>query len=149
MTENIAVREKPTNVSSVPQLSPFRYPGGKTWLVPEVRSWLDGLDYRPAVLVEPFAGGGIVSLTAAAEDRVDRVVMCELDPEVAAVWQTAVSDDAEWLCEQIETFDMTLANVHDVLDQEPTQTRAMAFRTIVKNRAQRGGAGLWPRALAC
>ena len=28
------------NVASVPQRSPFRYPGGKTWLVPVVRQWL-------------------------------------------------------------------------------------------------------------
>jgi len=25
--------------SSVPQRSPFRYPGGKTWLVPYIRDW--------------------------------------------------------------------------------------------------------------
>src|SRR5260370_34987117 len=29
------------NVASVPQRSPFRYPGGKTWLVPHVRRWLN------------------------------------------------------------------------------------------------------------
>lgn len=28
---------KVVNVASVPQRSPFRYPGGKTWLVPVVR----------------------------------------------------------------------------------------------------------------
>jgi DNA adenine methylase len=28
---------KIVNVASVPQRSPFRYPGGKTWLVPIVR----------------------------------------------------------------------------------------------------------------
>ena len=28
------------NVASVKHLSPFRYPGGKTWLVPRVREWL-------------------------------------------------------------------------------------------------------------
>ena len=42
------------NVASVPQRSPLRYPGGKTWLVPHVRHWLgSGCD----LLVEPFAGG--------------------------------------------------------------------------------------------
>jgi len=28
------------NVASVPQRSPSRYPGGKTWLIPTVRKWL-------------------------------------------------------------------------------------------------------------
>ncbi|NJN81785.1 MAG: DNA adenine methylase [Caldilineaceae bacterium] len=123
----------------MPQLSPFRYPGGKTWLVPEVRRWLDSLAYRPETLIEPFAGGGIVSLIAVVENRVDQVVMCELDEEVASVWQTIVSNDAEWLVDQILAFDMTLENVQDMLDQQPTHTRDLAFRTIVKNRAQRGG----------
>ena len=27
------------NVASVPQRSPFRYPGGKTWLIPIARKW--------------------------------------------------------------------------------------------------------------
>src|SRR6266498_1526470 len=54
---------KPVNVASVPQRSPFRYPGGKTWFVPYLRDWLHSLRKRPAVFVEPFAGGGIASLT--------------------------------------------------------------------------------------
>ena len=28
------------NVASVPQRSPFRYPGDKTWLIPTVLQWL-------------------------------------------------------------------------------------------------------------
>src|SRR5437867_836556 len=53
---------EPVNVASVPQRSPFRYPGGKTWLVPYVRSWLSGRPERTSLLVEPFAGGAIVGL---------------------------------------------------------------------------------------
>ena len=60
------------NVASVRQLSPFRYPGGKTWLVPEIRRWMARLD-RPSVFVEPFAGGAIASLTVAAEHLAKRV----------------------------------------------------------------------------
>lgn len=60
------------NVAAVPQRSPFRYPGGKTWLVPRIRQWLKK---HPAHFIEPFAGGGIVSLTVAAEDLADRVTM--------------------------------------------------------------------------
>lgn len=32
--------QKVVNVASVPQASPFRYPGGKTWLISVVRKWL-------------------------------------------------------------------------------------------------------------
>jgi DNA adenine methylase len=32
--------ENVINVASVPKRSPFRYPGGKTWLIPTVRNWL-------------------------------------------------------------------------------------------------------------
>src|SRR5215475_1839398 len=53
---------EPVNVASVPQRSPFRYPGGKTWLVPYIRSWLASRGGRASLLIEPFAGGGIVGL---------------------------------------------------------------------------------------
>src|SRR5438270_820835 len=60
------------NVASVPQRSPFRYPGGKTWLVPRIRQWLK----QPVrEFIEPFAGGGIVSLTVAAEKLADHLTL--------------------------------------------------------------------------
>lgn len=74
------------NVALASQRSPFRYPGGKTWLIPTVRRWLKQI--KPVeLLIEPFAGGGIVSLTAAFENLSNHIVMVELDEEVAAVWE--------------------------------------------------------------
>src|SRR5579885_1348916 len=83
------------NVASVPQRSPFRYPGGKTWLVPYVRRWLLSTQHlHPRTLfIEPFAGGGIISLTVVAERLAEHVVMVELDADVAAVWQTALDKE--------------------------------------------------------
>lgn len=131
--------QKPVNVASVPQRSPFRYPGGKTWLVPRVRKWLASLDWKPAVFVEPFAGGGIISLTVAFESRADKVVMVELDKDVAAVWQTILGDDNEWLAKRIEGFDISLDAVKEIMAIEPEKTRDRAFRTIVRNRTYHGG----------
>ena len=96
---------RPVNVASVPQRSPFRYPGGKTWFIPRLREWLRSLTPKPKLLIEPFVGGGIVSLTAAFEDLVDNVLMVELDDEIAAVWDTIVSGEGEWLSNQILHFD--------------------------------------------
>lgn len=127
------------NVASVPQRSPFRYPGGKTWLAPQARAWIAAQPSRPKRFVDVFTGGGSMALLAAAEDLADEVVMIELDPDVAAVWRAIVSGDAEALAKKIEDFTLTLDNVQDVLASADTSTLAMAFRTIVKNRVNRGG----------
>jgi DNA adenine methylase len=136
------LREKVTNVAQVRHLSLFRYPGGKTWLVPEARKWLIAAKRTPSVLVEPFAGGAMVGLTAAAENLAAKVVLSELDDDVAAVWRTVFEgseEDAKWLRDRITSFTVNLANVREILDGRPTSDKAKAFRTIVKNRMQRGG----------
>ena len=129
------------NVASVPQRSPFRYPSGKTWLVPYVRRWLSSLDPRPVELIEPFAGGGIVGLTAVFEDLVERVVLVEKDEDVAAVWMTILDcEGAEWLALRILAFEPTPYKVRAVLAETgelPLWERA--FRTLLRNRVQRGG----------
>lgn len=132
----------PTNIASVRQLSPFRYPGGKTWLVPEIRRWLQLSKRTPSTFCEPFVGGGMAGLTVAAEGLAEHVFMGELDADVAAVWKTLLEGslaDVEWLKTQILSFDVTLNNVRAVLDSSPCAIRAIAFRTIVRNRMQRGG----------
>jgi DNA adenine methylase len=126
------------NVASVRQLSPFRYPGGKTWLVPRIRQWL--YSQRPVNFVEPFAGGGIVSLSVAAENLADKAVMVELDDQVAAVWECIFDEaDSHWLAERIITFDLNKDNVSAVLSKKPTNNKEMAFQTILKNRSFHGG----------
>ncbi len=132
-------REAIVNVASVPQRSPFRYPGGKTWLIPRVRQWLRSRPRRPAELIEPFAGGGIVSLTAAFECLTERVRMVELDPQVTAVWQTILSRESAWLGDTIVSFQLTPESALAALSDGCEETRCVAFRTILKNRINRGG----------
>ena len=127
------------NVSQVPHRSPFRYPGGKTWLVPRVRTWLASLPGKPAIFVEPFAGGAIVGLTVGFEGLADHVVLVELDPQVAAVWQTILGGDADWLADRILSFDLTHENVRAALTTDTGGVRELAFRTILKNRTFHGG----------
>ncbi len=127
------------NVASVPQRSPFRYPGGKTWLVPRLRSWLTSLPGRPALFVEPFAGGGIVSLTVAFEQLADHVIMVEIDPQVAAVWHAILEGDAAWLAGAIVDFEMSAESLTAALEHTAVSTEELAFQTILKNRTSRGG----------
>jgi len=134
-----SLRYRVVNVASVPHRSPFRYPGGKTWLVPHVRRWLSSLSRRPREFVEPFAGGAIVGLSVVFEDLADHVTLIELDSGVAAVWQTILGDNADRLVARIESFEVTHDSVRAVLDAPPRSTLDEAFATIVRNRVQRGG----------
>ena len=132
-------REKPVNVSSVPQRSPFRYPGGKTWLVPLFRRWMMSLPSQPKILVEPFAGGGIISLTTAFEFLADKVVMVELDKQIAAVWGSILGGDANWLAKRLLAFELTPESAKAELAKQANSLRELVFQTILKNRTAHGG----------
>lgn len=129
------------NVASVPQRSPFRYPGGKTWLIPRLRQWLESQASKPQEFIEPFAGGGIASLTAAFENRVEWATMVERDEQVAAVWRVILQqpDGGEWLANRIMQFDLTSENAQKVLREPHPTLRDIAFRTLLKNRITHGG----------
>ena len=127
------------NVASVPQRSPFRYPGGKTWLIPTVRQWLKQENKIVKELIEPFAGGGIVSLTAAFEKMAEQIIMVELDEEIAAVWEVILNEKNKWLADKIYSYDLTHANVKAELENPNKQLQDIAFCTILKNRVFHGG----------
>lgn len=129
------------NVASVPQRSPFRYPGGKTWLVPRLRQWLASLPAPPDRFIEPFCGGAIAGLTVAFEMRAGKVILVERDEQIASVWDTIINQDggAEWLANEIVSFEITQASVENLLAKSPQSKREMALQTLVQNRTSHGG----------
>lgn len=140
-----ASRVPVVNVASVPQRSPLRYPGGKTWLIPHIREWLR--QTKPEVLIEPFAGGAIVSLTAVMEDLVRTAFMAEIDRDVAAFWRAALEPDAA-LQDRIRRFEPTLERLRELEHVPPATVAEHGFRTLVLNRTRRGGI-LAPGASFC
>ncbi len=136
---NIVDTHRPVNVASIPQRSPFRYPGGKTWFVPTFREWIGSLHSNPEILIEPFAGGGIISLTALFENLVSYVIMVEIDEDIAAVWQSVVNGDSEWLAERILSFDLTRETLIKEISRKECDIKEKAFQTILKNRTFHGG----------
>ena len=126
------------NVATVPQRSPLRYPGGKTWLVPHIRAWLGSQANKPEIIVEPFAGGAIVSLTAVMEGLVQRCVMAEIDREVAAFWKAAL-EHSDALIAEIRQFSPTRKRIEEIADQTPSSVLDRGFRALALNRTRRGG----------
>lgn len=126
------------NVASVPQRSPLRYPGGKTWLVPHVRAWLKATGAPHPLIVEPFAGGAVVSLTAVMEELADRAIMVERDHDVAAFWRAAL-EHGDALMARVRDFTPGREEVERLASQAPADTLEHGFRTLVLNRTRRGG----------
>ncbi len=127
------------NVASVPHRSPFRYPGGKTWLVPYVRQWIRSLPRRPFEFAEPFAGGGIVGLSVLFDGLAEKLTLVEIDEDVASVWKTILSAQGSRLASEIMSFRPTEESVRSCLSRTPKTQFDRALQTIVRNRVQRGG----------
>lgn len=116
-------------------LSPFRYPGGKSWLIPEVKRWVG--DSKPN-FVEPFCGGASVSLELVKSDLVLSAVIADKDKRVISVFSSALYWPDQ-LCSEISKFKPTLENVKRVLRGRPSSRSRLAFRALVANRFSCGG----------
>jgi len=125
------------NVATVPQYSPFRYPGGKSRWYKFVKRWV--LHEQLDVFLEPFAGGAHAGLAVAIEELAEKVVLVELDENVAAVWKTIIDGDVDWLIERIENFDMSREAAEEVIERSDETVRDRALAMIIHNRVSRGG----------
>lgn len=78
-------------------------------------------------------------MTVAFEGLAETVTLVELDEDIAAVWQTILNGEAEWLADRIASFHVTTESVRALLEHGVTSTRDRAFATIVRNSVSRGG----------
>ena len=107
-------------------------------MIPEIRDWLFGLDKRREVFIEPFAGGAVASLTAVIEGYVDRAILCEKDPDLSILWR-CLFREPEPLAQMVERFVPSPENVRAVFADDAERELDLAFRTLLRNRINRGG----------
>ena len=122
-------------------LSPFRYPGGKSWLAPEIVKIIEQRPLPVLKFVEPFCGGASVGLAVAHARLAEKVILSDMDPKIHAVWAVIFGpgDPSELLVRRILDFKFTRENVERVLSETPDTMFDLAFQTIIRNRAARGG----------
>jgi len=121
---------------SVPNhISPFRYPGGKTWFIPFFKNWLNSAE----IVVEPFAGGASVSLACLVSGVCKHAILVESDPNIAAVWKTILGRNSKWLVEKIRGFEVAEKTVEKELAATVVNTRQRAWQTLLLNRVSHGG----------
>jgi DNA adenine methylase len=120
-------------------LSPFRYPGGKSWFLKHVRRWLKAQTNKPKLLIEPFGGGAGISLTAVHEKLVERAMFAEIDQDVAATWRAVLNGHATWLANKVLSFRVSRDGVERILQAKPRTDYERAFQCLLRNRTARGG----------
>jgi len=73
-------------------MSPLRYPGSKRKMLPSIEQLIGVNIPRPELFVEPFCGGASVALGLLEVDAVERVLLADLNPLIAAFWQEATTN---------------------------------------------------------
>lgn len=116
-------------------ISPFRYPGGKSWLC----SKFEGLvrDLYPKGLdniIEPFCGGASISLNAVVKGLAKMAFINDIDKELFAFWHALVNEETGGAYRGIialleEEIDYPLTK-----EGEPYLLAEKAFDTLLKSR---------------
>ena len=97
-------------------VSPLRYPGGKARLGPLLADLLrEQHRLVPQVFVEPFAGGAGAGLYLLRQGVVDRLVLNDAHPGVAAFWRSIVTCPEEF-CTLIRETSASLENWYRARD---------------------------------
>lgn len=123
---------------SLSAMSPLRYPGSKRKMVPAIRQLIDANDPPPKLLVEPFCGGASVSLGLLAQDAVDRVLLADFDPLVAAFWSEATRN-GEALVKDMRKLEVTVDEWDRWRNMRPRCNRSKALKCLFLNRTTFSG----------
>jgi len=77
--------------------SPLRYPGGKTFLLPFFSKVIEENRLHEITYVEPFAGGAGAAVALLFLEKVDHIVINDLDRAIYSFWRSAVFDSERFI----------------------------------------------------
>jgi len=122
--------------------SPLRYPGGKTRLANKLLEAIEKNfeEKEKVVLVEPYAGGAGASLALLFAEKVEKIVINDLDRAIFTFWKIAVSD-TDYLINKIRRTGVTIEEwkKQKAIYISIKNERKLAFATLFLNRTNRSG----------
>lgn len=87
--------------------TPLRYPGGKSAISGFLSSLIDDSSNSISTYVEPYAGGAGAAISLLLNEKVDKVVINDLDPAVYCFWN-ALKTDPDRLIDKIRNTEVTI-----------------------------------------
>jgi len=95
-----------------PSVTPLRYPGGKTWLLPYVMEYLRFHNIQLGTIIEPFAGSASISIGLLKRGLADKAYLSESDPLLVAFWRTVFNNNSEFL-EAVRSLEISMETWYD------------------------------------
>lgn len=121
--------------------SPLRYPGGKSSFYDLLAQTLEMNQLGSCCMVEPYCGGAGASLELLQRGYVDRLVLNDLDPDIAAFWNSILHQNDEFVA-LIHSTTPTIEEwqlQHDILESKTASILQRGFATFFLNRCNRSG----------
>lgn len=123
-------------------ISPLRYPGGKAKLGPYFARILASQGVVIHTYAEPYAGGAGAGLFLLSEGYVDRLLINDLNPGIAAFWRSILNSPDEFIG-RVATEAITISSWHKhreiYLNPSGVSDLDLGFATFFLNRCNRSG----------
>ncbi|MDP8226337.1 MAG: DNA adenine methylase, partial [Candidatus Celaenobacter polaris] len=121
--------------------SPLRYPGGKASLSTFLFNIIDCNHIINCTYIEPYAGGAGAALTLLFLEKVDQIIINDLDKSIYAFWK-AILNCTERFIQKTWDTDVSIAEWHNqrqVYKDECSSEFDRGFATFFLNRTNRSG----------
>ena len=124
--------------------SVLRYPGGKTQLAKFVNNLITINKIKKPIYCEPFSGGSGVSMELLLTNKVDSVILNDLDPSIYSIWY-AILNDTDRFVEAVQAMPITMdewychKKIYSELRNIPQYDFNLAVSALFLNRTNRGG----------
>jgi DNA adenine methylase len=128
-----------------PAVTPFRYPGGKGFLFPDIQKRIERCSpLRPSSYAEPYAGGAGAAIRLLAGGHVQDIYLNDFDWRIYSAWSAMLNHSARFI-ERIHSIKLNVETwkgqkaIVDSANQDTNSQFDVGFATFFLNRTNRSG----------
>lgn len=121
--------------------SPLRYPGGKSCLSEFLSNIIDENNLNDCTYTEPYAGGAGAALTLLMLEKVENILINDLDTAIYAFWVSIIYDSDRFI-KKLKRIPLTMDewnNQKNIYRSKTSDKFKLGFATFYLNRTNRSG----------